>query len=59
MLVDTRLTVEGETGREVRTLASIPELREALLGQFGIDPAGLEGLDAALSRLIAQAVPVS
>jgi N-hydroxyarylamine O-acetyltransferase len=64
MLVDTRLTLEGqgegegEAGREVRTLATVAELREALLGEFGIDPAGLEGLDAVLSRLIAQAVPV-
>ena len=58
MLVDNRLTRDGEAGREVRTLGTIAELREALLGEFGIDLAGLAGLDAVLARLIAQAVAI-
>ena len=58
MLVDNRLTRDGDAGREVRTLGTIAELREALLGEFGIDLAGLAGLDAVLARLIAQAVAI-
>lgn len=58
-LVDNRLTIEEGEAREVRTLTSVGELREALKTVFGIEADGLDGLDAALSRLLGRVVAAS
>lgn len=57
LLVDARLSIEGEEGREVKTLPTIGEMREILTTLFGINLGALDGLDPVLGRLIARAVP--
>ncbi|NLU84345.1 arylamine N-acetyltransferase [Rhodococcus sp. HNM0569] len=50
-LAGTRFTVHAPEGSTRRELANADELREVLAGEFGIDVAGLDGLDDAFARL--------
>lgn len=54
-LDDNTLTVHSKNGSDKRVLGTVPELRDALTDLFKLRLDGLDGLDAALSRLAASA----
>jgi N-hydroxyarylamine O-acetyltransferase len=52
-LRDLQLTLHHLDGRsETQTLRSVAEVRQALEGLFGIEPAQIEGLDARIAELV-------
>lgn len=55
-LLDARLSVEEEGGRQERRLGSVAEIRDTLAGTFGIAPPAAEGLDAALAQVLGATV---
>jgi len=51
-LLDTRFSMEDETGRAERALGSVDEIRAALAAEFGIALPADERLDPALARFV-------